>query len=180
MKAFPISATFLMITAIACAGCSKGSSLATVPVKGKITFRGQALSGASVAFISQDKSGKPASGMTDAQGEYALTTMETPTKIANGALPGSYKVTVTKLKKSSDQELMDRVGQMTPEEMQKLSPEEAQKLSSMNMPPDPSQQQSQPKEQSEIPARYNLADGSGLTATVKPGQAEPINFELTE
>ncbi|HVX12531.1 MAG TPA: carboxypeptidase-like regulatory domain-containing protein [Pirellulales bacterium] len=152
--------------------------MATVPVKGKVTYKGQPLADASISFISTAPDGKIAGGLTDAQGMYTLMTLESPTKQANGALPGDYKVTVTKMKKSADVEFQEKVNKMTPEERQKMSPEDQRRMSQAGMPNPQGGGQGTAVE-SEIPTRYNLPDQSGLTATVKAGQPE-VNFDLTE
>lgn len=72
-------------------GCG-GSGLGTVPVSGKVLVDGQPMEGVVVVFNPDDPEGRAASGTTDANGEYKLTT-ETN---GDGALPGSYKIQVTK------------------------------------------------------------------------------------
>lgn len=174
-----IGSAFIGISTLA--GCSGGSKLKVVPIKGTVKYNGQPLAGASVAFVPTDEKGKTAGGMTDTQGQYTVTTMETPSKVVDGALPGSYKVMVSKLKKSSDEEFRDRVNAMTPEEIQNLSDEDKQKMGRMSGSVDPTQQPQQSgAAESAIPTKYNNADESGLTATVKAGQTEPINFDLTD
>jgi hypothetical protein len=54
--------------------------------------------GVVVQFISQEKGGHDANGLTDDNGVFHLTTFNTN----DGALPGSYKVTVTKGKAGGD------------------------------------------------------------------------------
>jgi hypothetical protein len=54
-----------------------------------VTYQGQPVAGASVAFIPQQ--GRPASGMTDASGKFTLSTFDT----GDGALLGSHKVMIT-------------------------------------------------------------------------------------
>src|SRR4029079_7125637 len=61
-----------------------------VPVRGVVTLDDRPLAGALVTFHHQDPDGQDASGITNANGEFELT----PRK-QGGALPGSYKVTVT-------------------------------------------------------------------------------------
>jgi hypothetical protein len=71
------------------AGC--GSNLpAVAPVKGTITWRGQPVAGATVMFMPGN--GRPATGMTDAEGHFHLSTFGQ----ADGALPGHHKVSITK------------------------------------------------------------------------------------
>jgi hypothetical protein len=73
-------------SALATAGC--GSK--PVPVKGRVTLDDKPLANASVLFIAQEPGGRDASGYTDANGVFELTTL----RPQDGALPGSYKVTI--------------------------------------------------------------------------------------
>jgi len=72
------------------AGCQRGSVSGTVPVRGKVTYRGQPVGGATVMFLGGPES-RPAVAVTDASGEYHLQTLD-----SDGALPGQYTVLVTK------------------------------------------------------------------------------------
>jgi hypothetical protein len=63
---------------------------ATVPVKGTLTVDSKPLAGAQVMFHAQDPQGKDATGSTDAAGAFKLSTFQP----GDGALPGSYKITV--------------------------------------------------------------------------------------
>jgi hypothetical protein len=160
-------------------GCGGGgSSLKTVPVTGKVTFKGAPLAGATVSFLNQDQAGRPAGGKTNEQGEYTLTTLETGTKMAQGALVGEYKVAIVK----SNQPSADAMNQpdMTAaqseqylEKMRSGSAEDQQKMGTAG------QGGFNTANSSEIPMRYMSAEESGLTASVKAG-GPPINFELTE
>lgn len=82
-------------------GCSGGGP-ATHSVSGVIMFDGQPVTDAQVGFIPVDGQAneegevKPASGQTDSNGRYTLTTYVKPTQQVKGAMAGSYKVTVTK------------------------------------------------------------------------------------
>ena len=66
-----------------------GCGTRPVPVKGVVTYEGRPLPHAFVVFIAQEPGGRDASGVTDAQGAFQLSTFQT-----TGALPGLYKVTV--------------------------------------------------------------------------------------
>jgi hypothetical protein len=70
-------------------GCSKSG---TVRVEGIVTLDNQPVPEATVLFIPEGGTGQPAHGMTDENGKFQLTTF----KENDGALPGAYKVTVTK------------------------------------------------------------------------------------
>ena len=75
------------------AGCDRrpAGRPATAPVTGVVRFDGEAVAGATVSFQA-DAGGRSASGITDAQGRYQLSTFAR----ADGAVPGSYKVIVLK------------------------------------------------------------------------------------
>lgn len=64
----------------------------TVPVSGKVIFNGAPLEGAAVRFYCEETPDRPATGVTNGEGEFRLTTFNTN----DGAQPGAYKVTVTK------------------------------------------------------------------------------------
>jgi hypothetical protein len=63
----------------------------TVPAKGIVTLDGTPVAGAAVVFIGDDGQ-YSASGMTDDEGNFSLNAFE----YKEGAVPGSYKVVVTK------------------------------------------------------------------------------------
>jgi len=75
----------------ACASLSAaGCGAKPVPTKGVVTVDGKPLAKATVMFTSQESGGKDATGLTDANGGFELTTAHGK----DGALPGLYKVTV--------------------------------------------------------------------------------------
>lgn len=76
---------FLILIA---AGCRNDSG--TVPVAGVLKLDGQPLKEASIHFVPQG-SGRDATGTTDANGKFTMSTYEP----RDGALPGSYKVVIT-------------------------------------------------------------------------------------
>jgi hypothetical protein len=62
-----------------------------VKVQGAVTLDGKPLAGAMVTFLPfNEKQGRAAAGLTQADGSFRLTTG----KIDDGALPGQYRVTV--------------------------------------------------------------------------------------
>lgn len=73
------------------AGCCGPSRPTTLPVTGTVTLDGQPVAEAAVQFIPQ-AGGNPAQGVTDAAGNFKLTTFVD----GDGALPGAHKVTVQK------------------------------------------------------------------------------------
>ena len=74
---------WLLVGVVGCGG-------AVVPVKGTIKLDGKPLAGASVQFVAQDPGGRDATGSTDAEGVFRLSSY----RAADGALPGKYKVVV--------------------------------------------------------------------------------------
>ena len=79
----------VFITAAVITGCSKSG---LVRVEGIVVLDNQPVPEATVLFIPEGGTGQPAQGMTDENGKFQLTTF----KENDGALPGAYKVTVTK------------------------------------------------------------------------------------
>src|SRR5579872_1830207 len=69
-------------------GCG-GDAPKTVPVKGVVTYQGKPVPKLSVAFIPDN--GLLATGTTDANGKFVLTT----NKPGDGATPGTYKVAIS-------------------------------------------------------------------------------------
>ena len=55
-------------------GCRKGSSLPTVDVTGTVLLDGEPVEGATVVFQPTSEGGNGASGVTNAEGVYTLTT----------------------------------------------------------------------------------------------------------
>lgn len=89
---------WIITCVVVLAGCGKGKKGPTfdlTPVAGTITLDGKPLADAEVAFYLQ---GTPPAGYygsaarTDAEGKYQLLT-----GVAHGAVPGNYKVTVSRL-----------------------------------------------------------------------------------
>jgi hypothetical protein len=62
-------------------------------VKGRVTLDGKPVSGATVLFVPEPgNSARPASGLTDSEGNFRLTTY----RLNDGVIPGAYKIVVTK------------------------------------------------------------------------------------
>lgn len=110
-------------------GCAKSSG--EVPVSGKLTYRGQPITNASLTFFPATGRAIPASVT---QGAYA-------TKLR----PGDYTVVVTM---------------------------------STELPPGFKEGDPMPKPKYVLPDEYTARPKSALQATVKPGQSEPIDFDL--
>jgi hypothetical protein len=95
----------LTVTLLVVVGCSSGGTpppklAATVPVTGTVTLDGQPLSDATISFAPETTAGfHGALGRTDASGKYELTTDIGGGKNSKGAIPGKYRITVSKLVK---------------------------------------------------------------------------------
>jgi hypothetical protein len=92
---------FSLICAIVlCTGCGRG----TVDFQAQVTLDGQPLEGASVTLVSTgDARNRPATGISDAEGNVDFTTFEP----GDGALPGEYKVLVSKMPKTLAEEFIN-------------------------------------------------------------------------
>jgi hypothetical protein len=156
--------TFCLATGLL-AGCTSGSS-GTIAVTGKVTKGGQPVSGAAVTFQPAANDGKAASGTTDASGAYTLTTFVN----GDGALPGSYKVTITKFPGSAaaapeagrvaKPEDMDAIYKAM-QEQGKYGPGTGKKGADVT--------------KNELAEKFASAATSGLTAEVKSGST---NFDF--
>jgi hypothetical protein len=82
---------------------SCGGKDSPVAVEGIVTLDGAPVEGASVTFTPEGEGGQPAYGLTDTEGAFWLTTFSEQT----GALPGAYKVLVTKTEPVTLSELKD-------------------------------------------------------------------------
>lgn len=88
-----LSLCFLVV-GLLLTGCgSGGDKVQTNKVKGKVTYNGSPVAGATVTFSPQEKGTPAALGITDAQGVYTLTTYDS----GDGAAAGLYKVLVYKV-----------------------------------------------------------------------------------
>jgi hypothetical protein len=80
-----ILAAALLLTGVGC-----GRKVKPVRVDGVVLLDGKPLKDAMVTFVPEEGGGRLAAGLTDEDGNFELTTGTS----GDGALPGSYKVTV--------------------------------------------------------------------------------------
>ncbi|MBC8869887.1 MAG: carboxypeptidase regulatory-like domain-containing protein [Planctomycetes bacterium] len=140
------------------AGCGGGSSNpATVPVTGTVQLNGQAVEGATVTFVGE-ASTRPATGTTDAQGEFTLTSFEPN----DGAPPGDYSITITKY--------ADAGAGTAPDEVDAASPEAMYGDGGPDAAGSPN----------ELPAKYETAVTTTLKETVTAGQDNNFTFNLDD
>lgn len=147
-----IACLILMLLLVGCGETVDANRPKTVPVTGSVTYNGQPVDGATVTFMAGSSEGRGAVATTDASGKFLLTTFEA----GDGAIPGSYKVTVSKTAGGAPAagggEIMaPPVGGMPTEEVK-----------------------------DELPAKYKDASTSGLTADVKEGGTNDFPFPLTD
>lgn len=84
-KSLSLFSMLLLAGLVGCGGLKEA--------EGTVTYDGNAVDGATVSFINEDGKGQAVSGFTDSSGKFVLMTGK-----KKGAPPGSYKVTVTKVK----------------------------------------------------------------------------------
>lgn len=146
--------TFSLI--VGCLGGGGQGRPDIAPVSGKVTYNDQAVDGAVVRFT-KEGANRVASGTTDAQGEFKLTTYDT----GDGAIVGEHRVTISKfaLKSSASSPT-----NMNAEDYGKLM------TSGEGIPT--------VETTATIPAKYANPEQSGLTRTVVKDEANVFNFDL--
>jgi hypothetical protein len=120
-------------------GCSNSNVPRTEYVEGTVTFNGQPLSKALVVFHPVNDAGIAASGTTNEQGIFRLTSLHGGTK-DSGAVAGEYRISISRNKDEP---------------------------SSFREEKNPGGINKIPLFESLIPVKYNNYNKSGLTATVE-------------
>jgi hypothetical protein len=144
---------FLLVLVSVC-GCGGGDvKEPTVPVTGVVTYNGEPVEGATVAFGAASGQVRPASGTTDGAGRFSLTTYEQN----DGAIPGKFTVAVSKTR---------TIGGMTEDEEHEAI--EAGKEVKAGTTVD------------ELPERYKDGLKSGLTADVEADRENHFEFDLKD
>lgn len=91
LKTKRVGLSVLMSVLVVLMGCGGSGFPQTYKVSGTVKQSGKPVDGALVTFLSSE-GGKSAVGSTNDKGEFKLSTFGP----GDGALPGSYKVTITK------------------------------------------------------------------------------------
>lgn len=154
-----IASTWCALLAMT-AGCRPSVKLPpTVPASGTVTYNGQPLEGGTVTFVPTDMmTGKTASGVTDAQGNFQVQTFVSGTTQAKGALVGDYQVTVTKAS---------------------ATPAPVPKYMEGSLPTTAAGKKDNLEQSKNVlPANYADTQTSGLKATVKSSDNQPFTFVL--
>ncbi len=139
-------------------GCGD-PGIGAIPVEGKILVDGSPMEGVMVIFNPDSEGGRAASGRTDANGVYHLTTEMNN----DGAIPGSYKISVSK-HVNADDDLPTEV-----------DPNDEASLDAVYSKVDARKKQ---VSKNFIGPRYENHKGSGLTATVESGKDNKFDFEV--
>lgn len=154
-----LGAGFLFLT-IGCGG--KTDRPATVPVSGTVMYKGNPVEGATVVFM-KDGAPRASEGVTDASGKYKLSTFGT----YDGAIPGDYRVTVTKTKGSAAPATFTMDPNIDPAKMAEMSQGGAGKAASAG------------EAEHLVPEKYS-GPSSPLKKTVAADGPNDILLELTD
>jgi hypothetical protein len=108
---FFVCILILLLLLSSCSSREASDRPRTYPVTGVVTYQGNPVEGATVTFIGEKYS---ATGRTDSQGRYKLTTFQA----GDGAVPGDYQVTIMKMAAPNykDDESQEPSGDETGEE----------------------------------------------------------------
>jgi len=163
-KIFATALTALLVLVLT--GCKNPDAKYT-KVEGTITYKGEPVSGATVQFQSVIPEGESATGITDANGKYTLSSTQAK-EGGRGALPGDYSVIVRKIEPSPpdpDQEAYEK-NEIDYNELQaRLARRGPGATSSVR--------------KSLVPEKYKDAK-TPLKATVKPGKNDPFDYTLED
>jgi hypothetical protein len=125
-------------------------------VSGKVIYKGQPVEGAIVTFMSEGAS-RTATGMTDAQGAFKLTTYDTD----DGAIVGKHAVSISKATPASSAP--------TPATAENLASATASGEGISQFVPE-----------QVLPAKYADPKLSGLTREVVAGDTNDFTFDLKD
>lgn len=154
------SSLFVVFFLTGLIGC-RPASLDVQPVSGKVTYHGEPVSEAIVIFSPSDNQGRGATGLTDANGNFSVSTGGTTKK---GALIGEYGVTIIKTV------LVDPSGKTIPAatfdgEAPKNSP--------------PTESVMRPRTKAVIPEQYGRNDSPLFQVRVEKGKNEFV-FDMKD
>jgi hypothetical protein len=136
-------------------GCGRG----TVDFQARVTLDGKPLEGASVTLISDGETrNRPATGISDAEGNVQFTTFDP----GDGALPGQYKVLISKMPASLQEEFLN-FDPNDPEDLAKMQARERTAIVAYTP--------------TALPRSYLDAAKTPLSCTVPPDE-EPVVFAL--
>lgn len=141
----------------------------TAPVTGTVTYQGKPMPGAVVLFRKGEgdlKEGGTAMGETDASGAFTLRTFVGPKTEAEGAVPGTYKVAISKMVPPDGISEADY----------KAKVDEANKIAETGVILEPDQEP--PARVELLPPKYSNLAETELSAEIKEGQENRVEFPL--
>ena len=152
LRAACLASTAIIVVAL---GCDDGTGLGKrYSVSGMVLYKSQPVEKGTISFTPTTPDGRAATGTIE-NGKYSLTTLAP----GDGALPGKYKVTViAKEVDTTEMEKISKGGQFHHDATFFKAMKNAKKL---------------------VPAKYGLADTSGLEREVKTS-SNTLDFELTD
>jgi hypothetical protein len=151
------------LAVLAILGCTSKAKLDTVPVSGTVTLDDKPVDGARVAFTPTSTTGTAAaSGVTDANGRYKLTTRNP----GDGALPGNYLVMISKTETGGAPASEAIKPGMSDKEKEKAAYLKAGK-------------KADPKFTDLVPPKYKNPGTSGFKAEVTKGGKNEFDFPMT-
>lgn len=155
-------------------GCKRAATVRTYPVTGRVTIHQTPLEGATIQFANKNQDSYSASGITDSDGRFKLTTYVNPREVYAGAAPGDYTVLVAKPAPGAvPTREMSQMEHATPEERQAFLLQEMQEFTEQEKRRDS-------RRKSEVPEKYASMESSTLKATVIIGTNEPFEWDLSE
>ena len=154
----------LLIThALVATGCKDNNPLGAIMVTGTVTLDGEPVPFANVAFHPQSDDIPFTSGMTDAKGNFRLTPIRGVG--GEGALPGTYRVSLTK-SGLSEQELYGIGGKQFPD------------TDALKVAVDPATGIAPPVKRPDFfPVKYTSPDTSELEVSVVKGDRNHFEFK---
>jgi hypothetical protein len=155
---------WLTVAGLFVAGCGSDSAKAdrqkVTPVTGTVTYKNQPVAGATVTFRGDGKI-LPAVALTDAAGKFKCTTYDA----GDGAIPGEHSVTVTKSVSNGPELPKPGVDGHKQMENAMLRGQRGENV---------------PSTVHLVPEKYAEPASSPLHFTVKDGEPNDFNIELTD
>lgn len=150
---------------IGCSGAPEDRPT-VVPVTGKVTYKGEPVTGALVTFASE-KSPRSATATTGSDGRFSLTTFDS----GDGAIPGEHLVTITKLESQAT----------TSDPATANAPDLSKGLPTSYPTADGKGKVKLPSGgKSQLPAKYSDPKAPPLKATINASGKNEITFDLTD
>jgi hypothetical protein len=144
---------FIVVVTTIFFGCFAGCAprgISVVSVTGTVTYNGQPVENALISFVPQSPETRGASAITDRRGEFSLLTQGAT---GSGAMPGEYKVLVSKLV-----------------EVDESGKEVVRKPAEKFDPNNPSPQEIMYPQKNLLPEKYNREETTDLTANITKGK----------